>query len=42
MKIKKKSIVSTFEKIILFALYAYACIFGSVFLFLIGVDVWIR
>lgn len=40
MKLKKKSIVSTFEKIILFAWYA--CIFGGVFLFLIGVDVWIR
>lgn len=40
MKLKKKSIVSTFEKIILFALHA--CIFISVFLFLIGVDVWIR
>ena len=40
MKIKNESIVSTFETIILFALYA--CIFISVFLFLIGVDVWIR
>lgn len=40
MKIKNESIVSTFEKIILFALYA--CIFISVFLFLIGVDVWIH
>lgn len=36
MKIKKESIVSTFEKIILFALYA--CIFGSVFLFVVGID----
>lgn len=36
MKIKKESIVSTFEKIILFALYA--CIFGSVFLFMAGID----
>lgn len=36
MKIKKESIVSTFEKIILFALYA--CIFGSVFLFMVGID----
>ena len=36
MKIKNESIVSTFEKIILFALYA--CIFGSVFLFLVGID----